>query len=168
METPVFLFLGVYDDEAQARTDLELVRALHAKHEIGSYDAGLVTKEADGGVKVHKWEKPTQHGAWTGAAVGAVVAVLIPPLAATVAVGAVAGGLIGHFWRGMSRKDVHELGEALDEGQALLVVIGQDKLDVTLEKAGIKAKRHVQKELGLDGVELQRHLDEAAKELQSA
>ena len=31
-------------------------------------------KEADGKVRVTKPEKPTQHGAWTGAAVGALVA----------------------------------------------------------------------------------------------
>jgi uncharacterized membrane protein len=108
-----------------AQQDYEAVKALHSEGVLGTYDAGVVEKVADGKVHVHKREKPTQKGAWTGVAVGAVVGILFPPsLIGGALVGGAAGGLIGHLWHGMSRKDMKELGETLDEGQAALVVIG--------------------------------------------
>jgi hypothetical protein len=39
----------------------------------------VVTKDADGKVHVEKHEKPTQHGAWGGIAVGAAVGILAAP-----------------------------------------------------------------------------------------
>ncbi len=53
-----------------------------------------------------KHEKPTQHAAWTGIAVGAVVGILVPPsIIGSAAVLGVTDGLMGHLWRGMSRAD---------------------------------------------------------------
>jgi hypothetical protein len=98
--------------------------------------------------------------------VGAVVGIIFPPaIIGAAAVGGVAGGLIGHFWRGMSRKDVHELGEMLDAGQALLIVIGHDKLEAALEKAELKADKHVEKQVDMEGDELDKQLTDAQKEL---
>jgi hypothetical protein len=56
------------------------------------------------------------------------------------AVGGLAGGVIGHFWNGMSRKDVMELGEMLDDGAAALLIVGRSKLDKALEKAEKEAQ----------------------------
>jgi uncharacterized membrane protein len=163
---PVFLFLGAYSDKADARADLEVVRDLHAVGTIGTYDAAIAVKELDGSVKVEKHEKPTQHGAWGGIAVGAVVGILFPPsLLVGAAVGGVTGGLIGHFWRGMSRKDVKELGELLDAGDALLIVIGKDTLQAELDKAGIKAEKQIEKQLDMDSKEIDKEISELQKEL---
>ena len=168
-DKPVFLFLGVYGNPVEARADLELVRRLHLDGVIGTYDAGVAVKQVDGTVTVDKWEKPTQHGAWTGIAVGAVVGILFPPsILGMAALGGVGGGLIGHFWRGMPRKDVHELGEALDTGEALLIVVGRDKLDEALSKAGLKARKQLEKQVDMEGKDLDRQLGEAEKELAKA
>jgi uncharacterized membrane protein len=165
-DKPVFLFLGVYGNPVEARADLELVRRLHADGVIGTYDAGVAVKEVDGTVIVDKWEKPTQHGAWTGIAVGAVVGILFPPsIIGAAAVAGLGGGLIGHFWKGMSRKDVHELGEALDAGEALLIVVGRDKLDGALRKAGIRAQRQVEKQIDMEGKDLDGQLAAAQKQI---
>jgi uncharacterized membrane protein len=165
-DKPVFLFLGVYGNPVDATADLELVRRLHEDGVIGTYDAGIAVKQVDGSVTVEKHEKPTQHGAWTGIAVGAVVGVLFPPsIIGMAAVGGVTGGLIGHFWKGMSRKDVTELGEALDAGEALLIVIGQDKLQAALDKAGLKAQRQVEKQIDMESKELDEQLSAASKDL---
>jgi hypothetical protein len=51
---------------------------LHAAGAIGTFDSAVIRKEADGKVRVTKTEKPTQHGAWTGAAVGALVGIPRP------------------------------------------------------------------------------------------
>jgi hypothetical protein len=80
-------------------------------------------------------------------------------------VGGVTGGLIGHFHGGMSRKDVKELGELLDAGEAALIVVGRDKLDEQLRKAGLKAEKQVEKELKLDAKELDKQLAAAEKDL---
>jgi len=161
-DQPVFVFLGVYGDPAIAREDLEVVRDLHATGVIGTYDAAVAVKDADGSVHVDKWEKPTQHGAWWGIGAGAVVGVLFPPsLLAAAAVGGVTGGLIGHFHGGMSRKDVKELGEMLDAGEACLIVIGKDKLEETLRKADLKAQKTVERQLAVDGKDLEKELADA-------
>jgi uncharacterized membrane protein len=56
-----------------------------------------------------------------------VTAALFPPLGIGIATasgaGAVIGGVAGHVSKGMSRGDLKDLGEALDEGQAGLVVV---------------------------------------------
>jgi uncharacterized membrane protein len=161
-DQPVFVFLGVYSDPAIAREDLEVVRDLHATGVIGTYDAAVAVKDADGSVHVDKWEKPTQHGAWWGIGAGAVVGVLFPPsLLAAAAVGGVTGGLIGHFHGGMSRKDVKELGEMLDAGEACLIVIGKDKLEETLKKADLKAQKTIERQLDVDGKDLEKELADA-------
>jgi len=161
----VFLYVGVYSNPVVAREDLEIVRDLYAAKVIGTYDAAVATKEADGTVSVSKWEKPTQHGAWTGIAAGAVVGILFPPsILGMAALGGVAGGVIGHFHGGMSRSDVKELGELLDAGEAALIVIGRDKLDEELQKAGIRAEKQVEKELEVDGKELDEQLADAEKD----
>jgi len=141
-DEPVFVFLATYDSEADAKLDYEAVK-----------------------VKVHKHEKPTQHGAWTGVAVGAVVGILFPPaLLLDVAVGGLAGGTIGHFWNGISRKDVMELCELLDDSSAALLVVGRSTLDRALEKAVTHAVRVVEKEIKADQKELDKELKKAEKE----
>ena len=78
----------------------------------------MVTKDDKGKVHVNKDEMATRHGAWGGAAVGAVVGILFPPsIIVGAAVGAAVGGVGGHLWRGMSRADVKEFGEIIDDGQ---------------------------------------------------
>ena len=118
-DEPVFLYLATYDSDADAQVDFEAVKALHKDHMIGTYDAAVITKDEHGHVHVSKHEKPTQHAAWTGLAAGAVLGIIFPPsLLVGAAAGGLAGGLIGHFWKGLSRKDVQELGELLDDGEA--------------------------------------------------
>ena len=131
---------------------------------MGTYDAAIVTK-SEGKVHVHKHEKPTQHGAWTGLGVGALVGILFPPsIIASGVVGAAAGGLVGHLWRGMSRSEVKEIGELLDEGDAGLVVIGTSKVEEQVQKAVDRAQRRITKQLDADSTELEKHLSEAGGE----
>lgn len=162
-DKPVFLYMGQYDDPALAKADLETVRKLHRDRVIGTYDAAVVVKKPDGKVHIDKWEKPTQHGAWTGAAVGAVVGIIFPPaIIGSAVVGGVAGGLIGHFWRGMSRKDMHELGEFLDQGDAAVVVMSRHKLTDVLADATVHAKDRVEKELKAHQKDVEDELQKAS------
>lgn len=162
---PVFLYLAVYNDIADAELDYEAVFDLHAAGVIGTFDAAVVEKQ-DGDVHVHKTEKPTQHGAWTGIAVGALAGILFPPsIIGSAIVGGAAGGVVGHLWRGLSRGDLKELGELLDEGQATLVVVGRSKLGAELEQATARALKATEKELETESEGLDAELGSAAQDL---
>jgi uncharacterized membrane protein len=163
-QNPVFLYLATYSSEDAARADYEALKDLHAAGLVGTYDAAIISK-ADGKVHVHKHEKPTQHGAWTGLAVGAVVGILFPPsIIASGVVGASAGGVVGHLWKGMSRSDVKELGELLDDGEAGLIVIGTSKLEEQLEKALTRAEKQIAKEIDAETADFERDMAEAEKQ----
>ncbi len=150
-DRPVFLYAAVYDDVADAEADYEGLLELHAAGLVGTFDSAVIENE-DGKVHVHKTEKPTQHGAWSGIAVGALVGILFPPaIIGSAAVGGVAGGVIGHLWKGMSRSDLKDLGEALDDGEAALVVIGESKIEEQVEKAVKRATKVIEKQIGTGG-----------------
>ena len=159
------LYLGIYESPARAAQDLTELAELHRSGRIGTYDAAVVEKDAQGAVTLHKHEKPTQHGAWTGIGVGAALGLLFPPsLIGSAIVGGVAGGLTGHLWKGMSRADVKELGEALDAGDAALVVMGSPALREQTERILSGAQRRVVRQLDLKHQEFATALAEAERE----
>ena len=126
----------------------------------------MVTKDDGGNVHVNKDEMATRHGAWGGAAVGALVGILFPPaIIVSGAVGAAVGGVGGHLWRGMSRADVKELGDIIDDGQAALVIVGESKVEQAVDKAGLKAEKHVAKELDVKPKDIDKAVREAATEV---
>jgi uncharacterized membrane protein len=156
----VFVYAAVYADRADADADYDRLLDAHSAHLVGSYDVALMYKDDEGKVHVSKHEKPTQHGAWKGAAVGALVGIVFPPAVLGAAViGAAAGGGIGHALGGMSRKDAKELGEQLDDGQAALIVIGQSRVQEQLDKALTRAQKSEERELDADGEQLAKELD---------
>src|SRR5947207_12527035 len=146
-------FVGVYSNPADADADYELVKDLHTKEGlIDSYDAALIERRADGKVKIaKKHETPTRVGGALGAGVGlatGLVVALFPfaaigggLLAATTGGGAVLGAVAGHAAAGMSRKDLKDLGEQLDEGQAGLVVVAVSDMGAKVELAMKKARK---------------------------
>ena len=158
----VFIYIGTYPDEAAARDDYDVVKDLHAAGAVGTYDASVVTKDYEGKVHVNKDEMATRHGAWGGAAVGAVVGILFPP---SIIVGAAVGGVGGHLWRGMSRADVKEFGDIIDDGQAALVIVGESKLQQAIDKAELKAEKHIAKELNVSKKDVDQAVQEAASEV---
>jgi uncharacterized membrane protein len=164
-DRPVFLYAATYDQLADAEADYEAVFDLHALGAIGTFDSALIRKDEDGKVHVSKTEKPTQHGAWTGAGVGALVGIIFPPaILGTAIVGAGAGGLIGHLRGGISRDDLKELGEELGDATAAVIVIGESKIQEELEKAMTRAAKLTEKQIDADADELEREIEAAAKE----
>jgi len=157
-DKPVFLYAAIYDDIPDAEADYEAVGELHAAGLIGTFDAAVIEKR-EGEVHVHKTEKPAQHGAWTGIAVGAVAGILFPPsIIGSAIVGGAAGGVIGHLWKGMSRSDLKDLGEELDDGAAALVVVGESKIGEQIEKAVTRARKTVEKEIDAEAEDVKREL----------
>ena len=154
MAVDTFLaYVGVYDNPADADTDYEAVKDLHSKAGlIDAYDAAVIVRRADGKVKItRKHETPTRAGGVLGAGAGlatGLVLALFPiaaigggMLAVATGGGAVLGALAGHAAAGMSRKDLKELGEHLDAGQAGLVVVAVSDMGAEVERAMKQARK---------------------------
>jgi len=162
----VFIYIGTYPSEAVARADYDVIKELHAAGVVGTYDAAVVTKDANGKVHENKDEMATRHGAWGGAAAGALIGILFPPaIIATAAAGAAIGGVSGHLWRGMSRADVKELGEVIDDGQAALVIVGESTLEQAVDKAALKADKRVAKQLNVGSKDIDKAVRDAASQV---
>ena len=161
-DKPMFFFAGVYDDVVDANADYEAIKQLHHHDEIGSYDAAVIRKQADGKVKISKTEKPTQHGAWTGLAAGAATAVVFPfllpalSISGMAAAGAGLGAWIGHLAHGTDRADAKEIGALLEQGDAALIVVGVDKDAARVHTVAHRAKRSVTKRIEGDFEEAER------------
>ena len=131
----LFVYSGTYANVEDALADYDAVKALHVELGlIDAYDAAVVERTESGKVKIaKKHETPTRVGGVLGGGVGlatGLVVALFPAVAiggglllGTTAGGALLGSVAGHAAAGMSRNDLKELGEGLDEGQAGLVVV---------------------------------------------
>ena len=162
-DNPMFLYAGEYENVDDAKADLETLKEMHREHIVGTYDAAVVTKNEEGKVKiVDKIEKPTQHGGWAGMAVGAAMGLIFPPsILVGGLLGAGAGALIGHLEGGMSRSDVKEVGEMLDNSEAALIVVGEATVERAVDEATERAKRDLKKEIRADAREMERAVDQA-------
>jgi uncharacterized membrane protein len=163
MAVDTFLaYVGVYDNPADADTDYEAIKDLHSKAGlIDAYDAAVVVRRADGKVKItRKHETPTRAGGVLGAGAGlatGLVLALFPIaaiggglLAVATGGGAVLGAVAGHAAAGMSRKDLKELGEHLDTGQAGLVVVAVSDMEAKVERAMKQARKIEARQLKAD------------------
>jgi uncharacterized membrane protein len=168
-----FVYAGVYDNLDDAKADYEAVKDLHTDAGlVDAYDAAIIEREESGKVKiVKKHETPTRVGGVLGGGVGlatGLVIALFPAaaiggglLAATTGGGAILGAVAGHAAGGMSRKDLKELGEQLDKGQAGLVAVGVSDMGAKIERAMKKAKKIEAKELKADTHEIEQDAKDA-------
>jgi uncharacterized membrane protein len=168
-----FAFFGTYDDVEDAKADYDAVKALHVEAGlIDAYDAAVVEHRSDGKVKiVARHETPTRVGGVLGGGVGLATGVVIAlfPAAAigtgllvgTTAGGALLGAVAGHAAAGMSRKDLKEAGEQLDEGTAGLVVVAVADMQAKVEKALERARKVEAKELKADAEAIEADAKEA-------
>src|ERR1700712_5398078 len=159
---PFFAFLGVYSDVDDATSDYEVVKDLHTELGlIDAYDAAVIERRDDGKVKiVKKHETPSRVGGVLGGGAGLATGLVIAlfPAAAiggglllgTAGRGALLGSVAGHAAAGMSRHDLKELGESLDEGQAGLVVVAVADMQAKIDSARKHAEKIEKKQLKAD------------------
>ncbi|MGA8240021.1 MAG: DUF1269 domain-containing protein [Desulfobacterales bacterium] len=142
----LFIYAARYDNEDDARGDLETFQEIASVGVVGKYDTAILKKTAEGKVKVEKHGTQAKSGGWKGAIAGGVIGLLFPP---SILVGALAGGaagsVAGKLWGGMSRKDLNALGEVLDDGETGLVIVGESAVDEFVEKALTRAAKRIRK-----------------------
>ncbi len=73
--------------------------------------------------------------------------------------GAGAGALIGHLEGGMSRSDVKEVGEMLDDSESALIVVGEATIERAVDEEIKHAKREMKKEVRADAKEMEKTID---------
>ena len=164
------LIANQYDSEADALADFDEVRKVYAQFDIiDTQDAAVLTRKADGEVEIVKRVSgPTRRGAAVGLAGGlALGAALALFPAITLAGGLLAGGtfgagagaIAGHMVSGMSRSDLRELGEVLDNGTSGLVVVVATNVETRVEAVITRAKHQVKAQLQADVGAMKRELD---------
>ncbi|HEU5267774.1 MAG TPA: DUF1269 domain-containing protein [Jatrophihabitans sp.] len=175
MALDTFVVLAAnYDSEDDAVADYEAVKDIYTESGlIDTYDAAVVSRHEDGKVKiVKKHEQPTRQGAWGGLGIGLVGGALVALFPAVglgagllwgSAGGAGLGALAGHVAAGMSRSDLKELGELLDEGQSGLLVVAATDLEDRVEAAVKHAAKLTKKQMRADEKSLEKEIDAAAK-----
>jgi hypothetical protein len=128
------LVLAFFANEAAADEAVNKVKAWDkASKEVKLGAIGVLVKDAKGKVKTHKLGA-RKTGA--GAVLGALAAVLTG--GATLAAGAVVGGILGAFFKkglGLSKEDIARIGKALDGGKAAVGVVAPPA-----EAAAVSAK----------------------------
>ena len=168
----LLVVVGVYGSVDDAKADYELVGDLHTEAGlIDAYDAAVIERTDKGKTKiVKKHETPTRVGGVLGGGMGlatGLVVVLFPfaavgggLLAGTTAGGAILGAVAGHAAAGMSRHDLKELGEQLDEGTAGLVVVAVSDMGAKVERAMQRAEKLQRKQLEADVSEIEADVSE--------
>ncbi len=162
-EEYTLVYAAAYESLDDAKEDFQGIKELHREKWIGKYEAALFTKNEDGSVKIHDQDATGRaRGLKLGAVIGAAVGIIFP---VTLLVGALAGGGIGllggHLTKGLSRGDIKDLGELLDDGEAGIVLVGVFTPEEGVDRYLGKAAKVLKKQVDADAEEIKKAIDEA-------
>jgi hypothetical protein len=129
------LYAAVYNEVDSALADLDAFEQLHKAAVIGKYDAAVIDNEEGKPHVVKRADRPAIR--------------LIPE----------------SFGSGkLPRRELHEVAQALDSGEAALMVIGEPTLQKGFERAVTRAAKTVEREMDATTDELAEDLLEASKQ----
>ena len=136
-ETATDVLVAGYPDIEEATKDFESLVALVSDKQVSIEGVILVTHAQDGSVSVRQTgDNLGRKGLGWGGGVGLAVGLFAPPLLASVAVGAVAGGVIGKFVDHRVEQDIHDkIGENLPAGSAGIIAVFDDEQRLGVEQA---------------------------------
>ena len=136
-ETPTDVLVAGYPEIDEATKDFESLVALVRDKRVSIEGVILVTHARDGSVAVRQTgDNLGRKGLGWGGGVGLAVGLFAPPLLASVAVGAVAGGVIGKFVDHRVEQDIHDkIGENLPPGSAGIIAVFDDEQRLGVEQA---------------------------------
>lgn len=168
------VYAAGYASKDDALADLEALKEIKSDGDIRDLTAAIVSVDEKGKMHVHETTHAGKVAAGVGIVAGAIIGAVFPPAGMAViaaAAGGAAGlgvvaGAIGHFAGGLSRKDMKELGEFLDIGEAAMIAVAVDAIatdiDAALTRATKKASRAVNKgDVSAAIADLEKGLDKA-------
>jgi uncharacterized membrane protein len=168
------LYAASYASKDDALADLEALKEIKSSGEIRDLTAAIVSKNEKGKLHVHETTHAGKVAAGVGIVGGAIIGAVFPPAGVAVIAASAAGaagvgvvaGAIGHFAGGISRKDMKELGEFLDAGEAAMLAVAVDAIDTdidaALSRATKKASRAIDKgDVQAAVADLEKGLDKA-------
>jgi uncharacterized membrane protein len=128
---------AAYQSAGPAQKDFDALVGLVKGKQVTTEGVILVEHDADGQVKVSQTgDHLGRKGLGWGGGVGVVVGLFSPPLLASIAVGAAAGGLVGRFARHKVDSGIEEgLGGKLAPGTAVIVAMVDDEDRLAAERA---------------------------------
>jgi len=158
----LFVFMGAYDSVDEAKEDFEAIKVLRAEKFVGRYEAALFEKDDKGDVKVLDTDVTERAaGAKAGLIAGAVIGVFFPvSLIALAGTGAGVGALVSNVSRVMKRHDIKEMGEALDAGQAAVVIVAETTVEAGVENLMKKASKVMKKEIDEQADDMKAAIDD--------
>ena len=106
-ETPADVLVAGYPDIDGATKDFESLGALVRDTQVSIDGVIVVTHAPDGSAGAADVRQPRPRGSGWGGGAGLAVGLFAPPLLASAAVGAVAGGVIGEFAGHRLAQDIH-------------------------------------------------------------
>jgi uncharacterized membrane protein len=156
-------YAGVYANVEDAKSDFEMIKAAHKESWIGTYDAALFEKDAEGKVKVLDTDATQRSdGAKVGAIVGGIFGVIFPPsILVSAGVGALAGAGIGNLTKGFMSGDIKKIAEGLEPGEAGVILVADATFDAGAEKLMKRAKKMAKQQVDADAADIKAAIDEA-------
>jgi uncharacterized membrane protein len=128
------LFIAVYDDIVDARSDLDAFEELHKAEVIGKYDAAIIDQENGKPHIVKRVDHPVIR--------------VIPEWFGSGA---------------LPRSELHEAAQHLEPGQSALIVVGEPTLDKAFDRAVIRAAKTLKHDLDAAIDEIEKELLSASK-----
>jgi uncharacterized membrane protein len=128
------ILVVTFEDENQASSVLESLKALEHQGLLRLDDAALIVKNAQGEVHVkNKTETGVKTGALTGGFLGLLIAGFLFPLAG-IAIGAAGGALVGKsLHTGVDKEFVIEVRNSLQPGtSAILFIVSHENIGVLI------------------------------------
>lgn len=130
-DKPSTVAVATYNDKASADQDYDAVWGIKHEGQIDHLAISTVEKGADGSFKKDRHDSTAKHLAWGGGILGGALTVIsaplgivfLGPLAATTGLWAGAGGLVGHFWHNIPKREVRRMDDVLHAGQYGLVIV---------------------------------------------
>jgi uncharacterized membrane protein len=145
------LYAASYPDVTSAKEDFAELKSAERTDDFAITGAVVMTRDADGKVKVDETAQPVAGGALIGGAVGVVVGLFAPPLLLATAIGAGIGALGGELARKHEEKKLGlELEDVMPAGSSAIIAIVDDRYADRVDKALAKATKKVNKAIDSD------------------
>lgn len=130
MENPVELIVAAFPEEDRAGEVLREIKEGERLKFIGIWNAAVITKNADGELKLKETAqiKGVRRGAGIGAIAGGIIGILAGGPIGGIVLGAAAGALSGKVIDlGFSNKELREMGELMTPGSSAIIAVIEHK-----------------------------------------